>query len=142
MRFYKRTDADEFGIDIAPLIDVVFLLLIFFMVTTTFNHTTVFGINLPAAQTRPTAVPMHAVIVAINKQGAFYVDGAALPSRNMSLLSNAIRHAFAKAGPKAKLIIRADAMTSYQNVVTAMNAARHAGVTHMAIAIKRIKRVS
>ncbi len=133
MKFRQRP-REKVALDLTSLIDVVFLLVLFFVVTTSFNRESGMSVNLPEAN--PEAVPEQpdsAVEVSIDEQGRFYVNRKEIVNTQMATLKEAIRQQMAdrKAVP---LIISADARTSHQSVVTAMDAARQLGITHLSIA--------
>ncbi len=133
MKFRQRP-REKVNLDLTSLIDVVFLLVLFFVVTTSFNRESGMSVNLPEAN--PEAVPEQpdsAVEVSIDEQGRFYVNRKEIVNTQMATLKEAIRQQMG--GRKAvPLIISADARTSHQSVVTAMDAARQLGITHLSIA--------
>jgi biopolymer transport protein ExbD len=120
-------------ITLTPLIDVVFLLLIFFMVSTSFSRHAEIELELPAASTEKTEERPEVIEVAIDVTGRYYVDGRQLVNTQMGTLKQAIRNA-AGARKSPPLVISADANTPLQAVVTAMDAARQLGITHISFA--------
>ncbi len=130
---FHRTKPEPQGINITPLIDVVFILLIFFMVTTTFQREADLAINLPRASQEPevqNSVPMEVVI---NAHGQFYVGGQELLNNQIDTIKRALQKI--AVGQKDKpLVIRADARTPHQYVVTAMDAAAQLGLVRLSIA--------
>ena len=133
MNFSPRKNAEAQGIDITPLIDVVFILLIFFMVTTTFQREADLAINLPAASEEPapqTDAPLEIVITA---QGEYLIAGRELVNNRLETVKQALKRM--TAGRKDQpLVIRADALTPHQYVVTAMDAAAQLGLVRLSIA--------
>ncbi|HEX7025844.1 MAG TPA: biopolymer transporter ExbD [Gammaproteobacteria bacterium] len=133
MNFSPRKKGETQGVDITPLIDVVFILLIFFMVTTTFQREADLAINLPAASEEPseqTDVPLEIVITA---EGQYLVGGRELVNNHLETVKQALKRV--TAGRKDKpLVIRADALTPHQYVVTAMDAAAQLGLVRLSIA--------
>jgi biopolymer transport protein ExbD len=121
------------GINVTSLIDVVFILLIFFMVTTTFQREADLAINLPQASQEPEASHEIPLEVVINAHGQFYVGGQELVNNRIDTLKRALQKI--AVGRKDKpLVIRADARTPHQYVVTAMDAAAQLGLVRLSIA--------
>lgn len=132
MRFQPRPVRDV-DVNLTPLIDVVFLLLIFFMVTTTFERHAELKIDLPEASAEPvTEEPQHLELV-IDAQGRYYLDGKELVNTQAETVYKALKDGMVNR-TDTPLIIRADAMTPHQAVVTAMDAAGRLGLTRMSIA--------
>ncbi len=138
MKFYQHQDSEDFGIDIAPLIDVVFLLLIFFMVTTSFNHKAALKIVLPRAHANLATRSQHPITLSIDRKGHYYLDGRELINTRPVTLYRALEQLKASTGNKSPLIVRADANTPYQAVVTAMSVAGEVGLVHLSIAVNPI----
>ena len=129
-----RRDSPEVGL--TALIDVVFLLLIFFMVSTTFEWRSELKIELPEASA-PSGAPDAAVIeVAIDAEGGVYVDGRRLPGRDTAALRGALARA-ARGLDTPRVVLDADAHTAHQSVVTVMDAARQAGLYRLTFAARR-----
>lgn len=124
-------------INLTPLIDVVFLLLIFFMVSTTFNRDSELSIELPAAAAEAQERRPESIEVAIDAQGRFYVNGRQL----LNTQSKSVRQALATAaGDNASppIIISADAKTPHQAVVQIMDAARELGFVRLTFATRLV----
>lgn len=118
-------------INLTPLIDVVFLLLIFFMVSTTFDRESRIKVELPQAATQDEKVEKKDVLtITIDAGGSFYVDDREVINREIDTLKTAISKA---AGERTELplIIKADAKTPYQAVITVMDAASQLGFVNM-----------
>ncbi len=124
---------DEPDINLTPLIDVVFLLLIFFMVTTTFLKEAGLKVDLPQATAEPASQEQQRLELAIDTQGRYAVNDRVLDDANPETLRKAL---LAYAGDRRDLpfIIRADALTPHQAVVTAMDVAARLGFERLAIA--------
>ena len=132
---HRREDSPD--ITLTPLIDVVFLLLIFFMVSTTFSLHAQLEIELPKASTEEEEreQPAH-IDIAIDVKGRFYVNGLQLVNTQPATLRQAMRDA--AGDQKAPLVVvSADANTPYQSVVTAMDAALQLGFNNLSIATSR-----
>jgi biopolymer transport protein ExbD len=132
MKFQPRP-VREVDVNLTPLIDVVFLLLIFFMVTTTFERHAELKIDLPEASTEPLAGESKDLELVIDAQGRYYLDGKELVNTRAETVYQALQEAIAD-NTETPLIIRADAMTPHQAVVTAMDAAGRLGINRMSIA--------
>ena len=122
-------------INLTPLIDVVFLLLIFFMVSTTFNRDAELSIELPEASAEPEKAPEKSIEISIDPQGRYYVNGKQLVNTQLATLKQALRSA-ASERKDVPLIISADAKTPHQSVITVMDAARQLGLVHLSFATR------
>jgi len=133
---------DETGIELTPLIDVVFLLLIFFMISTTFTKETKLKINLPAATgdaavEQPRSVEVH---VGANSAYAIAADNEAaaraLINSNRETLLTALSEF--KDVPSLLLIIRADRKATHDAVIKVLDVAQQLGLTNITFATKQI----
>ena len=129
----QRREREETSVNLTPLIDVVFLLLIFFMVSTTFRKETDFDIELPEAVTESAPTEQQRLQVSIDKNGHYFVNEQALLGNDIETLKSALIEV---AGNNRKLpfVIRADAATAHQAVVRVMDAAGQLGFKKLAIA--------
>ncbi|HXG29463.1 MAG TPA: biopolymer transporter ExbD [Nevskiales bacterium] len=132
MRFAPRPP-EEPEINLISLVDVVFMLLIFFMVTTTFVRSSHLKLSLPQAQPAPVAQASEAIEVAVDADGRYYIDGRPLRDRSALTLERGLRQVGGDA-PERPLVIRADARASHQAVVTVMDVAARSGYAHLSIA--------
>ncbi len=132
MKFERQLN-EEVSVNLTPLIDVVFLLLIFFMVTTTFTRDTNLLINLPEASGELLDVGPEQIEVMVAQNGSYAVNGRGLVNTQLSTLMDAIEE-MSEADRSLPVIITADANTSYQSVVTVMDAVAQLGFTQMNIA--------
>ncbi len=124
----------ELDLNMAPLIDVVFLLLIFFMVSTTFDRKSEISIQLPEASGKEAQHEPFVIEVSIDSQGRYFINQRKLKDNSIETLKRGIRELRSqqtndKTTPK--LIISADRNTPYQTVVRAMDAARQLGLVHL-----------
>lgn len=126
--------AEEVSINLTPLIDIVFLLLIFFMISTTFQRETELEIALPEASAKAQALGVvSAAVLEIDSNGLYRLGSRAdgksseLISVNPARLSETLGGISTKHGTTT-LIIKADAKTSHQAVVRALDAAQKAGL--------------
>ncbi len=126
---------EEPEINLAPLIDVVFLMLIFFMLSTTFIKEANLEVSLPQASPQPVAPPHRPIEVTVNQQGRYFLDDQALPDNQRETLRRAIARRLKGSDPRiTQLIIRADGRTEHLHIVTALDAASRAGFQRVAIA--------
>ncbi|MCC5856836.1 MAG: biopolymer transporter ExbD [Ectothiorhodospiraceae bacterium] len=124
---------DEPEINLTPLIDVVFLMLIFFMVSTTFMRQADLELTLPEASQDPREQAADSIELAINADGQYFVNGEPLVNTQLETVRRALEQARAEM-PDAPLVIRADARSTHQSVVTAMDAAGQANISRLSIA--------
>lgn len=125
MKFRTRV-REPLSLNITPLIDVVFLLLIFFMVTTTFNKNTQLEIHLPGIQTWQSPTFERVLEVTINTQGQISLNGKALPKTNAGSLREALR-AHPQFDPSQKIVLRADGRAPYEMIVRVIDVAGQLG---------------
>jgi biopolymer transport protein ExbD len=126
----------ELDINLTPLIDVVFLLLIFFMVSTTFRKETELSIDLPeAAQAPMTSKDKGKLEIGIDQQGRYFINGQALADERRETLQAALIEAVGDERERP-LVISADAKTPYQAVVTAMDVAGKIGFKQLGITVQ------
>ena len=135
MKFPRRPQRDN-SINLTPLIDVVFLLLIFFMVTTTFTRETRMLISLPEAEAESIANEQKIVELVVSKDGSYAVDGQSLINRDIKTIMAALKDASA-GDNKIPLVITADALSTHQAVITAMDAAGRLGFETLNIATQQ-----
>lgn len=128
----RRSEDPE--ISLTPLIDVVFLLLIFFMVSTTFTRETQITVNLPEATAAELDQEATIVDVVIDVEGRYYVNNQLLVNRQLDTLRSVLEGV--KGGAESTLLISADAQTPHQAVITAMDAARQAGILNVSLATR------
>ena len=132
-----RTKRDtELELNITPLIDVVFLLLIFFMVSTTFQRESEITIELPESSGAAVETEKKVIEISIDNQGRYFVNQRRLKDTDIKTLKKAITITRGDA-KEPKLIISADKMTPHQAVVRAMDAARQLGLVHLTFATKQ-----
>ncbi|MGI9274713.1 MAG: ExbD/TolR family protein [Endozoicomonas sp.] len=134
---FRRQAAGEVSVNLTPLIDVVFLLLIFFMVSTTFTRETQLAIDLPEAsgEVREQQEKSQVEIV-IGKDGEYSVNGKSLVNSQLDTLKNALAKV-SEGDSELPLIITADAKTPYQSVVTAMDAAGQLGFANLSMTTRK-----
>lgn len=131
----RPSRTEEPDVNLTPLIDVVFLLLIFFMVTTTFNKNTELNIELPSASGEDAKVVKTKLEIGIDSEGHFALNNQRLLNDKIETLKRAMKK-IAGDNRQIPLIISADGKTPHQAVVTAMDAARQLGFSHLTFATK------
>jgi biopolymer transport protein ExbD len=132
MKFRQRS-RDEPEINLIPFIDVLLVVLIFLMLSTTYSKFTQLQVQLPVANTEAARNHPREVIVAVSSDGRYAVNKAVLNGRGLEALAAALKAA-SPAGPDTVLIISADAAASHQSVVLVMEAARRTGLSQITFA--------
>ena len=135
---FRRQRRDEVGVNLTPLIDVVFLLLIFFMVSTTFTRETQLNIDLPEATGKLAETAEQQVEILISEDGSYRVNGQPLVDVRMRTLQAAI-YKISSGDTTLPLILTADAQAAHQAVVRAMDAAGQMGFVHLSITTRQPK---
>jgi biopolymer transport protein ExbD len=136
VKFASRRREDA-GVDLTPLIDVVFLLLIFFMVSTTFIRETQLKIDLPEAGGELQEIESGVIEITIDRRGDYSVNQRLLVNRELDTLLRALREVTPDADPASRVIITADASASHQSVVRAMDAAGRIGLSRISITTRQ-----
>ena len=127
---------EEPDVNITPLIDVVFLMLIFFMVSTTFQKESAVKIDLPKASAQEEELKEEVVEVTVNASGEYFINRARVLNRDPRTLKAAIiKHA--GSNNERPFIIRADAKAPHQAVVTVMDVAGQLGFSRLSITTER-----
>lgn len=135
MKFHRQKIEDQ-GINLTPLIDVVFLLLIFFMVSTSFTKETHLSVDLPEAVGEQSSDLPEQIEILINSDGSYAVNGLALVNTKIETLKSALEKTSA-GNNKLPLVITADGKTPHQSVVLAMDAAGQLGFAHLSITTRQ-----
>ncbi len=128
----KPERRDDIDLNLTPLIDVVFLLLIFFMVSTTFEKTSKLKIVLPEASAQATQQPAEKIVIGIDAKGRYYINERQLINTQIKTLKQALLKV-AGDSKDMPIVLRADAKTPHQSVVRAMDAASQVGLTRLSI---------
>ena len=131
MRFRSRR-RDEVSLDMTPLIDAVFLLLIFFAVATTFTRETRLGIDLPEATGQPPVAVKDSVEVSVSASGEYAVNGQPLVDAERRTLRAAIEQAVGD-NRQRPFFLTADAKATHQSVVLVMDVAGELGIVNVSI---------
>jgi biopolymer transport protein ExbD len=133
---FRRQQSQEVSVNLTPLIDVVFLLLIFFMVSTTFTRETQLSIDLPEAEGQPRDTSVDEIEILIDESGSYRVNGQGLVDNQMRTLQAAI-YKLSAGDTTMPMTITADAQSAHQDVVRAMDAAGQMGFVHLSITTRQ-----
>ena len=133
---FRRQRREEVSINLTPLIDVVFLLLIFFMVSTTFTRETQLSIDLPEAEGEASQPQQEQIEILIDESGTYRVNGQGLVDNRVRTLQAAI-YKISAGDTTIPMVITADAQAAHQDVVRAMDAAGQMGFVHLSITTRR-----
>lgn len=120
-------------VNLTPLIDVVFLLLIFFMVTTTFDRHAKLKVSLPESSAKTTQQQSDPLVLSIDAKGNYFINDRQVVNQSLDTLKQALQKVIGEDYDMA-LVLRADANTPHQAVVRAMDAASQLGLTKLSIA--------
>ena len=130
MNFQRGKEKEPLEINLVPLIDVMMVILIFLMISTTYSKYTELQINLPSAQAERQPDRPNEITVLVNAQGQYVVNRSAVPFRSVEQLADEMRRA--GAGLKEPVVvITADAAATHQSVIRVMEAARIGGLSQI-----------
>ena len=124
-------------VNLTALIDVVFLLLIFFMVTTTFDRHARLKVSLPEASAKATQQVKEPLVLSIDAKGNYFINDRQVVNQTLDTLKQALRKSIGDQQADLQdvaLVLRADANTPHQSVVRAMDAAAQLGLSKLSIA--------
>jgi len=129
---------EEPDVNLTPMIDVVFLLLLFFMVSTSFIRESSLKVDLPQATGQAIPEQDLAIDIIINADGQFIINEVTLDSPSSEQLSAHLKQAVGE-NEDPHIIISADANAEYQNIVTAMDISQQLGYTRLTLATRQTK---
>lgn len=129
----RRSRKEDPEVNLTPLIDVVFILLIFFMVSTTFQRESEIKIELPEASAEPLEEKKESLEIVIDADGRYFIDEQQVVNTELDTLKSAIQK-FLGEQTEIPVVIRADRRTPYESVVRAMDATSQLGLVHMSLA--------
>jgi biopolymer transport protein ExbD len=130
---FRPRQKEEPEINLIPFIDVLLVILIFLMLTTTYSKFTELQLKLPVADADAQRDYPKEVIVAVGSDGRYSIKGTAVPGRSVDAIAQALSAA-ATAGKDSVVIISADATAPHQSVINVMEAARRTGIVHITFA--------
>ena len=133
MMNFRPRDREAPEINLIPFIDVLLVVLIFLMLSTTYSRFAELQLTLPVADAEAPRDRAKEVLIGITSDGAYTVNKAAVSGRNVEALTRALAEGTAT-GPDTVLLISADASARHQAVVTVMEAARRAGLVRITFA--------
>ena len=132
MKFSRRRP-EEPEINLIPFIDVLLVVLIFLMLSTTFSRFTELQVNLPSADAEASKAKPGEIIVAVSNDGRYTINRKPVDGRSVDRLAAELISA-AAGKPDTVVIISADALTAHQSVVNMLDAARRAGLSRLTFA--------
>ncbi|KRB73519.1 MULTISPECIES: ExbD/TolR family protein [Oxalobacteraceae] len=137
MNFRKGKGREEPDINLIPFIDVLLVILIFLMVTTTYSKFTALQITLPTADAEKAMEQPQEINVGVDAQGHYAVDNTKVAARDAAALAEELKNASNAHGQSKKdpvIIINADATAAHQSVINVLEAARIAGFDRVTFA--------
>ena len=129
----RQSSGDDPEVNLTPLIDVVFILLIFFMVSTTFQKESEINIELPEASGEPLEERKDQLEIIIDAEGHYFIDEQQVVNTELATLKKAIQK-FLGEQRDLPVVIRADRTTPYEAVIRAMDATAQLGLVNMSLA--------
>ncbi|MEQ1667654.1 MAG: biopolymer transporter ExbD [Sulfuriferula sp.] len=136
MNFQRRHAQEEPEINLIPMIDVLLVVLIFLMVTTTYAKFSELQINLPQANGETSKEKPAQITVSIDAVGNYQVNANTISFTNVSSLAQILKKE-AKGSADTIIIINADAKATHQSVVNVMEAGREANLTRITFATQK-----
>ncbi len=133
---FKRQSREQVEVNLTPLIDIVFLLLIFFMVSTTFTKEQHLNIDLPEASAEAAEQPPESLDILITATGEYSVNGQGLVNNQLDTLKRALTTSL-NGRETAPVVLTADAKTPHEAVVRAMDAAGQLGLVNLSITTRQ-----
>ena len=135
MNFQKDKKTDEFEINFIPLIDVLLVIIIFLVVSTTFARFSQLKINLPTAEANIADKNLDYINVTISKDGQYAINQKSISAQTVDDLTIKLRE-ISDGNIDNPLVINADALASHQSVINVMEASRKAGLTKITFSTK------
>ena len=128
-----RTQTDEPEINLIPLIDVLFCLILFLVLTTSFNQRAALHLQLPQAQAGVVPDARQPLIILVDVEGRFFIGNTEVPRRDVGSLKAAVVQAVGT-DRTLPVVLRADGRSPHQSVITAMDALGQLGFSKLSIA--------
>jgi len=143
MNFQRGRQREEPEINLIPMIDVLLVILIFLMITTTYSRFSGLEINLPTADASQNKEQPSEINVAVTAAGEVLVNKAPVAGRDVDAIVAALKGVAggsnAATGKEPVIIINADAKAAHQSVIDVMQAAQQAGLSHISFATQQAK---
>ena len=130
---FRRPTSEEPEINLIPFIDVLLVILIFLMLSTTYARYTELQVNLPVADADTSRERPAQIVVTVSAEGRYALDGQLVEGRSVELLGAALRSAAAQRKDPF-LIVSADAAAAHQSVINVLDAARRVGLQRVTFA--------
>lgn len=134
MNFQRGRRHGEPEINLIPLIDVVLVIIIFLMLTTTFSKVSGLEINLPTAESEGAESAANEIVVAVNASGDVLINRVPVGARDINAIASALGRAIPSGRKDPVVVINADAKADHQSVIDVMQAAQRAGLPHITFA--------
>ncbi len=139
MNFQRGRPREEPEINLIPMIDVLLVILIFLMITTTYSKFAGLEINLPTADTQQAQDQPNEINVVVTATGEVLINKTPVAGRDVDSISAALRRAAGDAREPV-VIINADAKATHQSVIDVMQAAQHGGLSHISFATQQAQK--
>ncbi|MDF1762864.1 MAG: biopolymer transporter ExbD [Oleibacter sp.] len=133
---FRRQSREEVSVNLTPLIDIVFLLLIFFMVSTTFTKENHLNLSLPEATTENNEAVPNAIEITISEDAVYSINGTTLVKNELQSLIGALQEALGNED-SLPVVITADAKATHESVVKAMDAVGQLGLVNLSITTRK-----
>ena len=130
---FRKTHPEDPEINLIPFIDVLLVILIFLMLSTTYSKFTELQITLPVADSEKLRDRPREIIVVVSADGRYVINRKVVDGRSVELLTVELMAA-AQGNPEMVVIVSADAMSPHQSVINVMDAARRAGLPRLTFA--------
>ncbi|QDF96676.1 biopolymer transporter ExbD [Azoarcus sp. DD4] len=134
MNFRRGARSEEPEINLIPFIDVLLVIVIFLMLTTTFSKVSGLEINLPTSATESSDTVPNEIAVAVTAAGDVLVNRQPVGGKGIDAIAAALGKAMPGSGAEPVVVVSADAKTAHQSVVDVMQAAQRAGLAHITFA--------
>jgi biopolymer transport protein ExbD len=138
MNFQRGRGREEPEINLIPMIDVLLVILIFLMITTTYSKFSGLDINLPTAESQQQPEQSNEIDVVVTAAGQVMVNRSPLAGADIGAIADALKRA-AGARKEPIIVINADAKAMHQSVVDVMQAAQSAGFSHISFATQNAR---
>ncbi len=131
---FRRHRSEEPEINLIPFIDVLLVILIFLMLSTTYSRYSELQINLPTANAEKLVERPGEILVSVGADGRYAINRQPLEGRSLELLTAALGAAAERAGKEPVVIVSADALAAHQSVINVLDAARRANLPRLTFA--------
>ena len=137
MNFRRGSQEDELEINFIPLIDVLLVIIIFLVVSTTFSKFSELKINLPTAEAIPQDKDLDKVDIVITSENQYFINDVQIKDNTIASIHEELKNLKSKFNNDLPtVIINADAMSNHQSVINVMEAARLSGLNKVTFATK------